>query len=210
MTAFARRLAIFAGCGVLTGAAAASLCSLLRLGEPAAIEIAGYCIGIMPSSYSRCGTVDSAFYLFPGLVFGVVFGPLLRLHGVFGTAAAAGYAAAAMLANAAAVVVCTGLQHPIDDLLPFDNPVLDMAVAGVIGGGLGGFLLGLAQAGLAAAWPRLLPVAVGAGLGALTPTMLMFESPGAFAFYMIWQGGYAAAIVAALPRPAPGVTSPTA
>lgn len=207
MIADVRRLALFAGAGVLTGAAAAALCSSLRFGEPAAIEIAGYCIGIKPGSYSHCGTVDSAFYLFPGLMFGIVFGPLLRVYRELRAAAAAGYAAAAMLANAAAVFVCVSLQHPFDDVLP--NPIVDMAIAGAIAGALGSFLLGITQARLAAVPLRLLAVGVGAGLGVLTPIMLMYESPGAFAFYIIWQAGYAAAVARSSRVGAVPVTSPT-
>ena len=68
------RFALFGG---LAGAVAASACSFGRIGDAAAVEIAGYCFGIKGTSTSACQAIDGALYLFPGMVFGVVFGPLL-------------------------------------------------------------------------------------------------------------------------------------
>jgi len=193
------KLLQFALAGILTGALAATACAFLRLGEPSPIEIAGYCFGLKATSTSACQTIDGALYLFPGMVFGVVFGPLL-LWKRLTAAAAAAYAAAATIANALAVFVCVSLQHPLDDLLPFDNPILNLALSGAIAGAIGGGMLGFVHARLdpRARWKT--PLAVAAGLGLLTPIVIMGDDPaGLYAFYIIWQGGYAAAL--ALSRP---------
>ena len=190
------RFALF---GILTGAVAATACVLWRLGEPAAIAIGGYCFGIKPSSTSACAAVDGALYLFPGLVFGVVFGALLWRSRWLTLPGAAVYAAAATLANAAATFVCTSLQHPLDDLLPFDNPILDLALGGAIAGAAGGGLLGMVEARLDGAVRLRLHIGVASGLGLLAPLVIMSDYLGLYAFYMIWQGGYAAAVAASLP-----------
>jgi hypothetical protein len=106
------RLVRFALFGILTGALAATACVWWRLGDPAAIEIGGYCFGIKPSSTSACGTVDGALYLFPGLVFGVVFAALLWRSRRLTLPGATVYAAAATLTNAAATFVCTIAAAP--------------------------------------------------------------------------------------------------
>jgi len=190
----------FALAGILTGAAAATACVFFRLGEPAAIEIGSYCFGVKPSSTSACQTVDGAFYLFPGLVFGVAFGAMLWRGRWLTLPGAAVYAAAATFANAAATFVCVSLQHPLDDLLPFDNPILDLAFGGAIAGAAGGGLLGMVEASLDRVVRMRLQIAIAAGLGLLTPVVIMADDPaGLYAFYMIWQGGYAAAIAVSLP-----------
>jgi len=202
------RITKFALFGILTGAAAATACAFLRLGEPAAVEIGGYCFGIKPTSTGPCGTVDGALYLIPGLGFGVVFGLLLwRARRLTATGAILN-AGAAALANAVAVFLCTSLHRPIDDLLPFGNPFLDLSIAGVIAGAVGGGMLGLVHARLDRTVGFRRPLAVAAGLGVLTPIMIMLDDPGGlYAFYMIWQGGYAAALAASLRH---AVSAPTA
>jgi hypothetical protein len=42
-----------------------------------------------------------------------------------------------------------------------------------------------------------LSIAVGS---VLTPVVIMFDSLGIFAFFIVWQSGYAAAVAASLPR----------
>jgi hypothetical protein len=102
---------------------------------------------------------------------------------------------AALLANALAAFLCTSLHHPLDDLLPFDNPFLALSIAGVIAGAVGGGMLGLVQVRLDRMAEFRKPLAVAAGLGVLTPILIMLDDPaGLYAFYMIWQGGYAAAL----------------
>jgi hypothetical protein len=89
-------------------------------------------------------------------------------------------------------------MHPLNDLLPFDNPVLDLAVAGIIAGAAGGGLLGMIFRTLVFRAAAIRPGIVVAGaLGILTP-LILSDAPGGFAFYIIWQGGYAAAVAAGL------------
>jgi hypothetical protein len=104
------------------------------------------------------------------------------------------------MANVVAVSICISGMHPVDDLLPFDNLALDIAIPGVIAGAVGGGLLGAALAAFNSAARRALPIAVAAGLGVLTPVVIMFDGPGIFAFFIVWQSGYAAAVAACLPR----------
>jgi hypothetical protein len=189
----------FALFGSLAGLVAAWACGFARIGEAPAVEIAGYCFGIKVTSTSACEAIDGAIYLFPGMVFGIVFGPLLLLSRRLTAMAAAAYAAAATLANVLAVFVCVSLQHPLDDLLPFENPILELALGGAAAGAAGGGLLGRAHAGLDRAVRRRIQIGVAAGLGVLTPLVIMFDDIGVYAFYVLWQGGYAAAIAASLP-----------
>jgi hypothetical protein len=195
----ATRMAIFAACGALTGTVAAA-CTLYRIGEFHGIAIGGYCFGVQPMPSSACGGIDGAVYVFPGLAFGIVFGPLLYFCRRLSAIGAGAYVLAAFAANLVAVSICISLMHPIGDLLPFDNFVLDVAVSGVVAGAVGGGLLGAALAAFDGAVQRALSIAVAAGLGVLTPLVIMFDQPGIFAFFMIWQSGYAAAVAASLPR----------
>jgi hypothetical protein len=195
----ARLVAAFAVFGALSGAIAAA-CTLYQIGEFHGIAIGGYCFGLQATSSSTCGGIDGAVYIFPGLAFGLVFGPLLYFCRRLSPAGAVAYALAAFAANAVAVSICISVMHPVDDLLPFDNLILDIAISGVIAGAVGGGLLGAALAAFNSAARRALPIAVAAGLGVLAPAAIMFDQPGVFAFFIIWQSGYAAAVAASLPR----------
>ena len=189
----------FAVCGVLTGAIAAAS-TFYQIGEFYGIAIGGYCFGLQPTPSSKCGGIDGAIYIFPGLVFGIVFGPLLYFSERLSAAGAVAYVLAAFAANAVAVSTCISLMHPVDDLLPFDNLIVDIAISGVIAGAVGGGLLGAALAALNPAVKRAPPIAVAAALGVLTLLVIMFDAVGIFAFFIIWQSGYAAAVAASLPR----------
>src|SRR5258708_27375890 len=191
--------AVFAVVGALTGAIAAA-CTFYQIGEFHGIAVGGYCFGLQATPSSTCGGIDGAIYIFPGLVFGLVFGPLLYFCRRLSAAGAAAYVLAAFAANVAAVSLCISAMHPVDDLLPFDNLVLDIAISGVIAGAVGGGLLGAAVAAFNAAVGRALPIAVAAGLGVLAPLVIMFDYLGVFAFFIVWQSGYAAAVAASLPR----------
>ena len=194
------KLLQFALVGILTGALAATACAFLRLGEPPPIVIAGYCFGVKASSISPCGTIDGSLYLFPGLVFGVVFGPRLWHGRRLIASGIALYAGAATFANALAVFVCVSLQYPLDDLLPFDNPILNLALSGAIAGAIGGGMLGFVHTRLDPRAQSKTPLAVAAGLGLSTPIVIMGDDPiGLYAFYMIWHGGYAAALAVSRP-----------
>ena len=126
-----------------------------------------------------CTGIDGAFYLFPGLVFGIAFGVLLHHRGGLSRGGAIGYALAAVVANTVAVAVCVSAMHPLNDLLPFDNPVLDLAVAGIIAGAAGGGLLGMIfrtlVLGAASIRPR---IVVAGALGILAP-LILSDAPGA-------------------------------
>ncbi len=189
----------FAVVGALTGAIAAA-CTLYQIGEFYGIAVGGYCFGLQATPSSTCGGIDGAVYIFPGLAFGLVFGPLLYFCRRLSPAGAVAYGLVAFAANAVAVSICISLMHPVDDLLPFDNLILDIAISGVIAGAVGGGLLGTALAAFNSTAKRALPIAVAAGLGALTPVLTMFDTLGIFAFFIVWQSGYAAAVAASLPR----------
>jgi hypothetical protein len=211
------RLLSFAACGALSGVAAGLSCAFLRLGEADTIEIAGYCFGLKATSTSACQAIDSAFYLFPGLVFGLVIGPLLLWRGELRATGAIAYAAAATIANAVAVLLCVSLMHPLDDLLPFDNPILELALSGIIASIAGAVLLGAALRLLKPGIPRGATIAIAAGLGVVTPIVIMFDNIGVVGFYIVWQTGYAVALGISLSwqaradlRPPSGAISPTA
>lgn len=207
----------FAACGALSGVAAGLSCAFLRLGEAGTIEIVGYCFGLKATSTSACQAIDSAFYLFPGLVFGVVFGALLRWRGELEAIGAIAYTAAATIANAAAVLLCVSLMHPLDDLLPFDNPILELALSGIIASIAGAGLLGTALRLLRPGMPQRATIAIAAGLGIVTPIVIMSDPIGVIGFYIIWQTGYAVAVGMSLGRrtgadlrPPSGAISPAA
>jgi hypothetical protein len=211
------RLLTFAAFGTLSGVAAGLSCAFLRLGDAGTIEIVGYCFGVKPTSTSACQAIDGAFYLFPGLLFGVVFGPLLLWRGELHATGAIAYAAAATIANAAAVLLCVSLTHPLDDLLPFDNPIVELALSGIAAGAAGAMLLGAALRLLKPEIPQTATIAIAAGLGVVTPAVIMFERIGVFGFYIIWQTGYAVALGMSLGRrtradlrPPSGAIFPTA
>src|SRR5258707_5551355 len=153
----------FAVVGAVTGAIAAA-CTLYQIGEFHGIAIGEYCFGLQATPSSTCGGIDGAIYVFPGLVFGIVFGPLLYFCRRLSAAGAAAYVLAAFAANVVAVSLCISAMHPVNDLLPFDNLVLDIAISGVIAGAVGGGLLGAAVAALNPAARRALPIAIAAGL----------------------------------------------
>ena len=189
----------FAVCGVLTGAIAAAS-TFYQIGEFYGIAVGGYCFGLQSTPSSTCGGIDGAVYIFPGLVFGAVFAPLLYFCRGLSAIGAVAYGLAAFAANAVAVSICISLMHPVDDLLPFDNLALDIAISGVIAGAVGGGLHGAALTAFNSAARRTLPIAVAAGLGVLTPVVIMLQDLGIFAFFIVWQSGYAATVAASLPR----------
>jgi hypothetical protein len=195
--------AVFGLRGVATGAVTAAACTVAKLGEVEPIAISGYCLGVQVSGAGvmqggACTGIDGAFYLFPGLVFGIAFGLLLHRRGRLSRSGAIGYALAAVVGNAVAVTVCISALHPLNDLLPFDNPVLDLAVAGIIAGAAGGALLGVIFRALYRGGSIRPGILVAGALGMLAPLIISFDARGGFAFYMIWQGGYAAAVAAGL------------
>jgi len=167
------QLARFAGLGALTGA------------------IAGVLIAIDFNWAS--------LYVLPGLVFGLAFGALLHRQRLLRSGRAALYVAAATLANAAAVVTAMQSLDTVEAIVGSGR--LGLALSGVIAGAVGGGLLAGATVLLLriARWPLL--VVAGALLGALLPILVEGgDVIGTVAFYILWQGGYAAALAASLPR----------
>jgi len=167
------KLARFAGLGALTGA-----------------TIAGVLIAI--------DFAWASLYVLPGLVFGLAFGALLHRLRLLRPGRAALYVAAATLANAVAVVTAIQSLDMVEAIVGSGR--LGLALSGVIAGAVGGGLLAAAVVPPLRIVQCLLLAAVGAVLGALLPILIGEQELGTFAFYMIWQGGYAAALAATLPR----------
>ncbi|HET7595229.1 MAG TPA: hypothetical protein VFK49_07215 [Stellaceae bacterium] len=168
-----RRLLRFAGLGALTGAAAAGV--------------------LVAVDYQW-----ASLYVLPGLVFGLAFGTLLRRLRLLRLGRAALYCAAATLANAAAVVTAMQSLDTVEAIVGAGR--LALALSGSIAGAVGGGLLALAMIPplRIAQWLRL--IATGALLGMALPLLIDGREIGTFAFYLIWQAGYAAALAATLPR----------
>lgn len=138
------------------------------------------------------------YFVAPGLIFGVVFGTVLWLGRLLGPVRAAIYAVAAALSHAAAIFTALRLVGPLRDHFGLhDLPAL--IVCGVVAGALGGGLLTAVTRALAPIRPWPLPALAGALMGALLVAIDGGE-PGLFAFYMLWQAGYAACLAFTLPR----------
>jgi hypothetical protein len=167
------RAALYAILGSLTGAVAAAAVLYLRLGD-------------LPGSW-----LSEEFYLYPGLIFGLAFGILFWVEGRLKPVGAVAFALAATVSNALAVVAWTTTDKPIASLLGAeDTGDMMFGVTGGIAGAVGGGLLGCC-AGLllrVTGWPRML--AAGAALGLFLP--LVQSQTGFYAFYVLWQAGYAA------------------
>jgi hypothetical protein len=108
------------------------------------------------------------------------------------------YVAAAVLANAAAVVTAMQVLDTVDAMV--GGGMLAITASGGIAGAVGGGLLACAAVPplRLARWPLL--VVAGAVLGTLLLLFTEGRDIGILTFYMIWQAGYAAALAAALPR----------
>src|SRR5258708_18100146 len=64
----------FLAVGAVSGLLSAAIIVFYHMGDVAAPEVAGYCFGLRMSSH--CEGVDGAVYVFPGLIFGVLFAAL--------------------------------------------------------------------------------------------------------------------------------------
>lgn len=138
---------------------------------------------------------DTAFYamfIVPGLVFGVIIAIALmttrRLH----PGKAAAFVAASFAGNAAAFWLAF---YIVLEVSPSHEQELAVMIAvGALAGSVGGGILGAVASWVlnSKAWLRF--ALVGAVAGISFPLFFIFETPGAFAFYMIWQGAYAAAL----------------
>lgn len=177
--------------GGLTGALSGAILTYLKIGALPGIVILGACIGL--GTAGDCNGLELSTYIAPGLIFGIVFGYLLRRSGKLGTAGAVWFALASFVGNFLAVMVAVNVFDSIKPLFG-DVELPAELVAGFVAGAVGGGLLGRATAALipGVRWLRLL--AVGAVLGLLLPLALSnkLDLVGLFLFYIIWQGGYAA------------------
>ena len=187
----------YCGVGAVSGLLSAAAIVFLHLGDVEAPEVAGYCFGMRVSN--KCGGVDATLYLFPGAVFGILFGAMLLWvkQDAFGRVCA--FAGASWVANAFAVFVCVWLTDALGDLLQIDFLNLP-ALAGAIAGAAGGALLGFSAKALALGLILRRSIVAAAALGLLVPLVLIWETAGIFIFFVIWQAGYAAALTA---TPAP-------
>ena len=187
--AFWLKPALYALLGAATGAMVAACVLFLPLEDVPSFRLFGRCVGMVTAS--ECKGLSLEYYLFPGLIFGLAFGILLSASGklVFRGVA---FALAAVVSNALAVAAWTAIADPISDFLGQDaTGDRVFLVTGAIAGALGGGLLGYGAPRLLriAGWLWLL--AVGAALGLLLPLVGRSMS-GFFAFYILWQAGYAA------------------
>lgn len=183
--------------GAVTGALAATT-TLSPLADIAAPRLFGYCFGI-DGPGDKCGGISASFYYFPGLLFGIGFAAAQLWRGRFELGRAVVFMLASALANAIAVFLCVWLFSLFGELT--DVQILDapLALAGAISGGVGSALLSFAAVPLV---PGLAPrrsIVAGAALGLLVPLVTEFAVAGAFAFYILWQAGYAAALASDMP-----------
>ena len=148
-----------------------------------------------------CSSDLLPIHIAPGLIFGVVFGFLLQRQRSLGIGSLLAYVAAATFANAVAVEAAIG----IDEFLPAEMAdFARMALAGAVGGALGGGLLAAASIALLGASRRQLPRVTGllALTGAILGALLLpvtdvsqsdtSETLAIFVLYIVWQAGYAA------------------
>lgn len=193
------RALTFALLGGFSGALAAAAADLLRFGDAPGFWVFGHCVGL---GGPDCRGTAAGLYLYPGLVFGLVFAVLLVARARLRFSGAVAFATIATLANAVAVVVWTALFVPLGRLfegMEYDSQLI-FAVGGAAAGACGGGLLGYPGRRLLGLGGGLGPTLGGGGLGLLLPLLLPMLH--GYAFYIVWQGGYAAALLS--PRPARG------
>jgi hypothetical protein len=120
--------------------------------------------------------------IYPGFVFGLIIGVLLRRRSKVDGLRQVGYVLAAVLAYFSAVQIAYHVEVAVKDET--------LIIAGICGGLAGSFLLGLMTVLLVrvSGWSVLtLPVLVGGMAGA---TLLFVDS----VFFPLWQGAYAASL----------------
>jgi len=140
--------------------------------------------------------VFSSLSIVAGLVFGIVFGALLRVYGLAETRAALLYAAA----STAAYFVAVNLAFHLIDI------VEEVWQLGMIAGLAGAACLTALAAWLLPFARRIGPCALMLTAGCLLGALLEFPVRDGsdfwdwLLFYGVWQAGYAAAFATALPR----------
>lgn len=138
-----------------------------------------------------------ALFFAPGLVFGLIFAPLLASGGWLRPVGVMLWIFFATLGHAIAATCLTVLSRQLQDVLALAEWVA-IVLAAIAAGALGSGILTGATRFLVPGSRVLAPTAVGALLGATVQPLLDAELLGRFVFYMIWQAGYAAALGAAL------------
>jgi hypothetical protein len=140
---------------------------------------------------------ENSLYVVPGVVFGIAVAIALWRRWRQPPARAVAYVIAVSLANAAAVFTAISI---LDEVAKIVGKGASTAVTGIIAGAVGASLATGATALLIATtrWPW--PIVVGAVLGAMLPVFVDGPDAGLFAFYIVWQSGFAAATAAMLPR----------
>jgi len=186
----------FLALGAASGALAAAA-TFAPLDEIPGIELFGYCLGMRVGS--KCGGIPAGFYIFPGVIFGLAFAPLLWRHRRVRPAGALAFGVLAAIANFVAVFVCVASLDPLSNILAVDMADVPIAIAGGIGGAIGAGLLSGGAALLGAMTRPWRSIGTGCGLGFLVPLVMQWEIVGVFVFYVIWQAGYAAALARSLP-----------
>jgi hypothetical protein len=185
--------------GAISGVLAASS-TLYPLADVSAPPLFGYCFGI--ATGSQCGGISGSLYLFPGLIFGVAFGGVEYLLGRLGLLRAVVFAVISGIANAIATFLCIWLFGVFGEAIEVTVLDLPLALAGAVSGAVGGAMLaGVAAVLVPGAKPGR-PIVVAAVLGLLVPFVTETELVGVFAFYIIWQAGFAAALAAGWPAEA--------
>ena len=197
--------------GAVSGALATAVAYVLHLGTAPGLMLFGNCFGVDYRD-GRCNGAPGTTYVYPGLVFGLLFALFLRRAGKLRWPGAALFAVAAAIANAVAVFVFATTFAPTEwwlgpeiRSLPGSEDIwVQMGLPGAIAGATGAGLLGLIALRLlgAVGWFRV--TAVGALLGPLVNLIGRFHVGafyvGDFAFYIIWQAGYAAVLLSRPPR----------
>lgn len=193
------RLQGYLALGAISGAVSAAAV-FLPLGDAPAPKVLGYCFGI-DSPRPRCDGIEAAFYLFPGLIFGLAFAGIEMWQRRLAAPGAVALVLASGIGNALATTLCVGLFLPLSALLGLEGSRLGLALTGMLSGAVGGGILSGAAKLVGGARVRL-SVGVAAVLGLLVPAMPQWPIAGCFVFYIVWQAGYAAALGAGRPREA--------
>jgi hypothetical protein len=186
-----RRLFCFLVLGAASGAVSALL-TLWQLGGVVAPMLFRTCFGIKMSN--SCEGIDASVYLFPGLIFGVFFAAAQRWRGLFDIGRAAALVLVSMIGNAVATFLCVGLFGVLSETMSISAEELPLALAGASAGAAGSAVVVFIVRFLATGNRSIRPILTGSALGLLTPLVTDFDFAGDLAFYVIWQGGFAAAL----------------
>jgi hypothetical protein len=157
-----RYLLLGAASGVLAG-----LSTLYPLGSLPAPTLFAQCFGLEISG--RCEGIDAAFYLFPGLIFGVLFVVAQLWRGLFGARHVLAFALASGVGNAVATLLCIGLFSWLSLALNIDFLDLPPALGGAIAGAAGStIVIGVMRFFRIETRP-VAPIVIGTALGLLVP-----------------------------------------